>query len=68
VLSQIDVAGFETLLRQWMSTQLSSCEGFDTLVCDGKTLRGSIAETNFGATWFIAHVSLHSQSLGVAIA
>jgi hypothetical protein len=37
-------------------------------VCDGKTLRGSIAETDSGAARFIAQVSLCSESLGVAIA
>ena len=68
LLSQLDVAGFETLLRQWMSAQSGVAEGLDTLVCDGKTLRGSIAETDSGAARFIAQVSLYSQSLGVAIA
>jgi hypothetical protein len=68
LLSQIDVAGFETLLRQWMSAQSGVAEGLDSLVCDGKTLRGSIAETDSGAAKFIAQVSLYSQSLGVAIA
>jgi hypothetical protein len=68
LLSQLDVAGFETLLRQWMSAQPGVADDFDTLVCDGKTLRGSIAETDSGAATFIAQVSLYSQSLGVAIA
>jgi len=43
-------------------------EKLDTLVCDGKTLRGSITQTDSGAARFIAQVSLYSQSLGVAIA
>jgi len=43
-------------------------EVVDTLVCDGKTLRGSIAENASGAARFIAQVSLYSNSLGVAIA
>ena len=68
LLSQLDVDGFETLLRQWMSAQSGVAEGLDTLVCDGKTLRGSIAETDSGAASFIAQVSLYSQSLRVAIA
>ena len=68
LLSQLDVAGFETLLRQWMSAQSGVTEGLDSLVCDGKTLRGSISETDSGAATFIAQVSLYSQSLGVAIA
>jgi len=68
LFSQLDVAGFETLLRQWMSAQPGVAEGLETLVCDGKTLRGSIAEADSGAATFIAQVSLYSQSLGVAIA
>ena len=43
-------------------------EELDTLVCDGKTLRGSIAESASGAARFIAQVSLYSQTLGLAIA
>ncbi len=68
LLSQLDVASFETLLRQWMSAQPGVAEGLETLVCDGKTLRGSIAETDSGAATFIAQVSFYSQSLRVAIA
>ena len=40
----------------------------ETLVCDGKTLRGSIDQTGSGAACFIAQVSLYSTTLGVAIA
>ena len=68
LLAQLDVAGFETLLRDWMAAQPGVVEGLDTLVCDGKTLRGSIAENAPGAARFIAQVSLYSNSLGVAIA
>jgi hypothetical protein len=68
LLAQLDVAAFETLLRDWMAAQPAVAEGLDTLVCDGKTLRGSIAETAAGAARFVAQVSLYSQSLGVAIA
>jgi len=68
LLAQLDVAGFETLLRDWMAAQPGVAEGLDTLVCDGKTLRGSIAENASGAAKFIAQVSLYSQTLGVAIA
>ncbi len=68
LLAQLDVPGFETLLRDWMAAQPGVTETLDTLVCDGKTLRGSIAENETGAARFIAQVSLYSQSLGVAIA
>jgi hypothetical protein len=69
LLAQLDVPGFETLLRDWMAAQPGVAEETDTLVCDGKTLRrGSIAENDSGAERFIAQVSLYSQTLGVAIA
>ena len=68
LLAQLDVEGFEGLLQQWMAAQPGVTETVDTLVCDGKTLRGSIDETASGAARFIAQVSLYSNSLGVAIA
>ncbi|MGB5136649.1 MAG: ISAs1 family transposase [Prochlorococcaceae cyanobacterium] len=68
LLAKLDVEGFETLLRDWMAAQPGVAEEVDTLVCEGKTLRGSIDETAPGAAHFIAQVSLDSQSLGVAIA
>ena len=68
LLAQLDVDGFEALLQEWMAAQPGVTETVDTLVCDGKTLRGSIAETTCGAARFIAQVSLYSNSLGVAIA
>ena len=39
----------------------------DQLVCDGKTLRGSIESTAGGGSAFIAQVTLYSAALGVAI-
>ena len=68
LLAQLDVEGFETLLQQWMAAQPGVTDTVETLVCDGKTLRGSIAETASGAARFIAQVSLYSNTLGVAIA
>jgi hypothetical protein len=68
LLAQLDVEGFENLLLQWMASQPGVTESVETLVCDGKTLRGSIAENASGAARFIAQVSLYSNTLGVAIA
>ena len=68
LLAQLDVPGFQCLLRDWMAAQPGVTEELDTLVCDGKTLRGSIAENVTRAARFIAQVSIYSQSLGVAIA
>jgi hypothetical protein len=66
LLAQLDVEGFEALLQQWIAAQPGVTDTVDTLVCDGKTLRGSIDETASGAARFIAQVSLYSNSLGVA--
>ena len=68
LLAQLDMEQFEDLLQQWMAAQLGVTEAVDTLVCDGRTLRGSIAENASGAARFIAQVSLCSNTLGVAIA
>ena len=68
LLAQLDVPGFETLLREWMATQPGVAEELDTLMCDGKPLGGSIAQTASGAAKFIAQVSVYSQTLGVPIA
>lgn len=38
------------------------------MICDGKTLRGSIEPTGCGGSAFIAQVTLYSAALGVAIA
>lgn len=51
-----------------MAAQPGVTEELETLVCDRKTLRGSIAENETGAARFIAQVSLYSLSMGVAIA
>jgi len=51
-----------------MAAQPGVADAMETLVCDSKTLRGSIAENDTGAALFIAQVSLYPQSLGVAIA
>jgi hypothetical protein len=67
LFSQLDVDGFEALLQQWIAAQPGVTETVDTLVTDGKTLRGSIDQTASGAARFIAKVSLYSNTLGVAI-
>ena len=57
-MAQLDVEGFEGLLRNWISTRLSQVDPIDSLICDGKTLRGSIAENASGGECSIAQVSL----------
>jgi hypothetical protein len=68
LLAQLDVDGFESLLQQWMAAQPGLTATIDSLVCDGKTLRGSIAEHAAGAARFIAQMSLYTNTLGVAVA
>lgn len=51
-----------------MAAQPGVTDTVETLVCDGKTLRGSIDQTTSGAARFITQVNLYSNSLGVAIA
>ena len=68
LLAQLEVECFESLLQDWVRAQIGEAEPVETLVCDGKTLRGSIDETATGAARFIAQVSLYSNNLGVAIA
>ena len=68
LLAQLEVEGFESLLQDWVRAQTGEAETVETLVCDGKTLRGSIDETATGAARFIAQVSPYSNNLGVAIA
>ena len=50
LLSQLDVESFENLLQGWMRAQLSADGQMDPLICDGRTLRGSMDETSSGAT------------------
>ncbi len=49
LLAQLDLESFEGLPRNWISARLSHAEPIDSLICDGKTLRGSIAENAPGA-------------------
>jgi hypothetical protein len=49
LLAQLDVAGFETLLRDWMTAQPDVAD-LDSLVCDGKALRGSITSPSAAPT------------------
>ena len=49
LLTQLDAEQFESLLQRWMTAQPGVTETVDTLVCNGKSLRGSIAENASGA-------------------
>jgi len=66
---QVDVAALCAAIRDWTIAQIScGAADLDQLVCDGKTLRGSIKPTAGGGSAFIAQVTLYSAALGVAIA
>jgi hypothetical protein len=66
---QVDVAELCAAIRDWTIAQIpGGAADLDQLVCDGKTLRGSIEPTSGGGSAFIAQVTLYSAALGVAIA
>jgi len=65
---QVDVAALCAAIRDWTIAQIpGGAADLDQLVCDGKTLRGSIEPTASGGSAFIAQVTLYSAALGVAI-
>jgi len=65
---QVDVAALSAAIRDWTMAQIpGGAADLDQLVCDGKTLRGSIEPTAGGGSAFIAQVTLYSAALGVAI-
>jgi hypothetical protein len=64
---QVDVAAICTAIRDWTIAQIpGGATDLNQLVCDGKTLRGSIKPTAGGGSAFIAQVTLYSAALGVA--
>ena len=66
---QVDVAAVCAAIRDWTIAQIpGGADDLDQLICDGKTLRGSIEPTSCGGSAFIAQVTLYSAALGVAIA
>jgi hypothetical protein len=64
----VDVEALCAAIRDWNIAQIP-CGALvlDQLVCDGKTLRGSIESTPCVGSAFIAQVTLYSAALGVAI-
>jgi hypothetical protein len=67
-LHQVDVAALCAAIRDWTIAQiLGGAVDLDQLVCEGKTLRGSIEPTAAGGSAFIAQVTLYFAALGVAI-
>ncbi len=66
---QVDVTAVCAAIRDWTIAQIpGGAMVLDQLVCDGKTLRGSIVPTSGGGSAFIAQVTLYSAALGIAIA
>jgi hypothetical protein len=64
---QVDVSALCAAIRDWTIAQIpGGAADLDQLVCDGKTLRGSIEPTAGGGSAFIAQVTLYSAALGVA--
>ena len=56
---QVDVAALCAVIRDWTIAQIpGGSADLDQLVCDRKTLRGSIEPTAGGGSTFIAQVTL----------
>jgi len=65
---QVDVTAICSAIRDWTIAQIpGGAADLDQLVCDGKSLRGSIVTTAGGGSAFIAQVTIYSAALGVAI-
>jgi hypothetical protein len=65
---QMDVTVPCAAIRDWTLAEIpGGAKELDQLVCDGKTMRGSIQTTFSGCSTFIAHVTLYSEALWVAI-
>jgi len=66
---QVDVSDVCAAIRVCTIAQIpSGAADFDQLLCDCKTIRGSIEPISGGGSAFIAQVTLYSAALGVAIA
>lgn len=66
---QVELPALGAAIRDWTIAQIpGGAEELDRLVCDGKTLRGSIEPTAGSGSAFMAQVTLYSPALGVAIA
>jgi hypothetical protein len=64
----VDMAALCTAIRDWTIAQIpGGASDLDQLICNGKTLRGSIEPTAGGGSAFIAQDTLYSAALGVAI-
>ncbi len=64
---QVNVAALCAAIRDWTIAQIpGDASDLDQLVCDGKTLSGSIEPTAGGSSAFIVQVTLYLLALGVA--
>ena len=65
----MDVSSICTPIRDWTLARIrNGPKDLDQLVCDGKTLWGSIEAAAAGGSAFFAQVTLYSASLSLAIA
>ena len=59
----MDVAALCAAIRDWTIAQIPcGAADLDQLICDGRTLRGSIEPTAGGGSTFIAQVTLYSAA------
>jgi hypothetical protein len=65
---QVEAAALCGAIRDWMIAQIpGGAADLDQLVCEGKSLRGSIKPTAGGGSAFIAQGTVYSAALGLAI-
>ncbi len=64
---------FGQVLWAWMISKIppplpGGVEALDQSVCDGKTLRGSVVETEDGSHRFVAQVTVYARALSIVLA
>jgi hypothetical protein len=68
LLEKLDPQALNQVLQRWMLSHPALQEFLQSLLCDGKTLRGSKLAGEDASQTFVAVVTVYVQALGVALA
>ena len=68
LFEKLDPQQFNQVLQRWMLNHPTLQEPLESLLCDGKTLRGSKTTGEDASQTFVAVVTVYVQALGVALA
>ena len=68
LFEKLDPQQLNQVLQQWMLNHPALQEPLESLLCDGKTLRGSKVAGEDVSQTFVAVVTVYVQALGVALA